>query len=66
NLIQEADDFANINSHMGFIIRTKSCHLLKVALEFEIAKLNIFQEEQLEVDLSLLDNLKDRLGLLLA
>ncbi|KST68624.1 response regulator transcription factor [Mastigocoleus testarum] len=35
-LIKQADSFANQNSHIGFIIRTNSLHLLKVTLESEI------------------------------
>lgn len=64
-LIQKADDFANQNSHMGFMIRTNSSHLLKVALEFEISKLGISQEEQEEKNISLLGNLKGKLSELL-
>ena len=64
-LIQKADDFANKNTHMGFIIRTKSSHLLKVALEFEIAKLEIPQEEWEEEEIGLFDNLKGKLSELL-
>lgn len=44
-LIQEADDFANQNPSMGFVIRTKSSSLLKVALEFEIRKLVLSEDE---------------------
>ncbi|VEP18236.1 Response regulator with CheY-like receiver, AAA-type ATPase, and DNA-binding domains [Hyella patelloides LEGE 07179] len=64
-LIQKADDFANQNSHMGFIIRTNSSHLLKVALEFEIGKLEIPEEEQKEVNKGLLGNLKGKLSQIL-
>jgi len=65
-LIQKADEFANKNTHMGFVIRTKSSHLLKVALEFEIAKLEIPQEEwEEEEDISLFGNLKGKLSALL-
>ncbi|MDJ0697673.1 response regulator [Mastigocoleus sp. MO_188.B34] len=35
-LIKQADDFDNQNSHIGFIIRTNSLPLLKVTLESEI------------------------------
>ena len=63
-LIQKADEFANQNTHMGFIIRTNSSHLLKVALEFEIAKLEIPQEER-EEDINLFGNLKGKLSELL-
>ena len=45
-----ADEFADKNTHMGFVIRTNSSHLLKVALEFEIAKLEIPQEEREKED----------------
>ena len=45
-LIQEADEFANQNSRMGFVIRTNSSSLLKVVLEFEIRKL-VFSEDEL-------------------
>ena len=65
NLIQKADNFADKNSHIGFIIRTKSSHLLKVALEFEIAKLEIPQEEREEENSSLFSNLKGKLSALL-
>lgn len=64
-LVQKADEFANKNSHMGFIIRTNSSHLLKVALEFEIAKLEIPQEEREEEDINLFSNLKGKLSELL-
>ncbi len=65
-LIQKADEFANKNTHMGFVIRTNSSHLLKVALEFEIAKLELDPEEQEEYgDFDLLENLKDKLSELL-
>ena len=63
-LIQKADEFANQNTHMGFVIRTNSSHLLKVALEFEIAKLEIPQEER-EEDINLFGNLKGKLSELL-
>ncbi len=65
-LIQKADEFATKNTHMGFVVRTSSSHLLKVALEFEIAKLEIPQEErEEEEDISLLGNLKGKLSALL-
>lgn len=66
-LVQKADDFANQNSHMGFVIRTNSSHLLKVALEFEIAKLEIPQEEleEEEEEINLFGNLKGKLSALL-
>ena len=64
-LIQKADKFATKNTHMGFVIRTDSSHLLKVALEFEIAKLEIPQEEREEEDINLFDNLKGKLSDLL-
>ncbi len=64
-LVQKADDFADKNSHIGFIIRTKSSHLLKVALEFEIAKLELDPEEQEEENISLLGDLKGKLSALL-
>lgn len=35
-LIKQVDDFANQNSHIGFIIRTNSLPLLKVTLESEL------------------------------
>ena len=64
-LIQKADEFADQNTHMGFIIRTESSHLFKVALEFEIAKLEIPQEEREEEKINLFDNLKGKLSALL-
>lgn len=65
-LVQKADDFANKNTHMGFVIRTNSSHLLKVALEFEIAKLEIPQEElEADDDSSLFGSLKGKLSALL-
>ncbi len=64
-LIKQADDFANKNSHMGFVIRTKSSPLLKVALEFEIRKLETPQQEQGQENISLLGNLKGKLSQLL-
>lgn len=64
-LIQKADEFANKNTHMGFVVRTDSSHLLKVALEFEIAKLEIPQEEREEEEINLFGNLKDKLSTLL-
>ncbi|WP_044290959.1 response regulator [Rivularia sp. PCC 7116] len=64
-LIQEADDFANQNSHIGFIVRTKSSPLLKVALEFEIRKLFSLQQEYEEENINLFFNLKGRLSNLL-
>lgn len=64
-LIQKADDFANQNAHMGFVIRTKSSHLLKVALEFEIRKLELPKEVQKTVNSSFLGNLKGQLSAIL-
>ncbi len=64
-LIRKADDFANKNSHMGFIIRTNSSPLLKVALELEIRKLETPQEEEEEANSSLLGNLRGKLSQLL-
>ena len=64
-LIHKADEFADKNTHMGFVIRTNSSHLLKVALEFEIAKLEIPQEEREKEELNLFGNLKDKLSTLL-
>ncbi|MEM8719442.1 MAG: response regulator [Cyanobacteria bacterium P01_G01_bin.39] len=64
-LIQEADDFANQNSHMGFMIRTKSSHLFKVALEFEISKLEVPQGEQKPADRNLIGHLREKLNAML-
>ncbi|MEM7557076.1 MAG: response regulator [Cyanobacteria bacterium P01_A01_bin.84] len=64
-LIQEADDFANQNSHMGFMIRTKSSHLFKVALEFEISKLEVPQGEQKPADINLIGHLREKLNAML-
>ena len=64
-LIQEADDFAHQNSQIGFVIRTNSSPLLKVALELEIRQLVFPQQEQEQEDISLLGNLKGRLSQLL-
>ena len=64
-LIQKADEFANKNTHMGFVIRTNSSHLLKIALEFEIAKLEISQEEREEEEINLFGSLKGKLSALL-
>ena len=50
---------------MGFVIRTNSSPLLKVALELEIRKLVSPQQEQGQEDISLLGNLKGRLSQLL-
>ena len=64
-LIQKADDFANQNSQMGFVIRTPSSHLLKVALEFEIRKLVWPQNEERPENISLLGNLRGKLSQIL-
>lgn len=64
-LIEQADEFANQNSHMGFVIRTKSSHLLKVALEFEIRKLVSPQNEERQENISLLGNLRGKLSQIL-
>ncbi len=64
-LIQKADDFANQNSQMGFVIRTNSSPLLKVALELEIRKLVSPQKKQEPENISLLGNLKGKLSQLL-
>lgn len=64
-LIQEADDFADYNSHMSFIIRTNSPHLLKVALEFEIRKLELPESNTKQENSSLLGNLKGKLSAIL-
>ncbi|MEM7724868.1 MAG: response regulator [Cyanobacteria bacterium P01_A01_bin.45] len=64
-LIQEADDFANQNSHIGFVIRAKSSPLLKVALEFEIRQLLSSEKDYEEENIDLLVNLKGKLSNLL-
>ena len=64
-LIQQADDFANQNSQMGFVIRTNSSPLLKVTLEWEIRKLVSPQKKQEPENISLLGNLKGKLSQLL-
>lgn len=64
-LIQAADDFANENSHIGFVIRTNSSPLLKVALEFEIRKLITKEDELRQEHTSLFRNLRGQLSQLL-
>lgn len=64
-LIQEADDFADYNSHMSFMIRTNSSHLLKVALESEIRKIEFIEENVIQENSTLLGNLKGKLTAIL-
>ncbi|MEM9507973.1 MAG: response regulator [Cyanobacteria bacterium P01_E01_bin.35] len=64
-LIQKIDDFAHRNSHLGFIVRTKSSQLLKASLEQEIRNLEHPHEKQKEENNSLLGNLTEKISSIL-
>lgn len=64
-LIKDADDFADYNSHMSFMIRTNSPQVFKLALESEIKKIEFIEENIIQENSTLLGNLKGKLTAIL-
>ena len=64
-LIKDADNFADYNSHMSFMIRTNSSQVFKLALESEIRKIEFIEENIIQENSTLLGNLKGKLTAIL-